>query len=413
MSRKVKLRLLVSKTMSDKGENEVIRFPRRARENFGFSNNRVVLGKGKYQTNLTVKQAYRVDVRRLAVMIQQAKITDEQATSVGFVTRTVQQRINRKEGNVWVSDGVGNITIGADPEFGLIGSEGILRRGSDVVAHAGHFGSDGPSVEVRPPPDRDHLVVVQRIEDILKDPPASVEPFKWQGGATYQDTNRVYWFGGHIHLGRPSQIGADLALGIYQKIAVVLDTLLALPMCRFDTPDPHRRRNGCKYFYGKAGDIRADYPEQDRFEYRVLSGLWLVHPTLAKIAMGAAKCITETAYGRIADQKFDLDWATAPVSRKGLLKSFGLKDIRGVQSIINNARGAEVTDDLVKEWKTRIRKLDFFSDYSAELEALMALASASPEGFSLDIRDNWYEGNPLLPKAGVRLRRALEAVEEK
>jgi len=413
MSRKVQLRLLASKTMSDKGENSIIRFPRKAREYFGFSNNQVVLGKGKYQTNLQVKQAYKADIRRLAGMIQQGKLSDEEATSVGFVSRTVQQRINRKEGNVWVSDGVGSITVGADPEFGLIGHGGILTRGSNVVPHDGRFGSDGPSVEVRPPPDRDHLVVVKRIEEILRSPPEAADKFKWQGGATFRDKNRVYWFGGHIHLGRPAQIQEDVALDVYQKIATVLDSLLALPMCRFDAPDPHRRRNGCQYHYGKAGDIRADYPEQDRFEYRVLSGLWLVHPTLAKIAIGAAKCITETAYGRVADKKFDYEWATAAASRTGLVKSFKLKNLREVGGIINRAKPEEVTVEMVKSWKRQLKGLDFFDEYAAELRALMALAVAAPEELNLDIRDNWYNDQPLLSKPNATLRKALEAVEEK
>ncbi len=413
MSRKVQLRLLSSKTMTDKSENTTIRFPRRAREHFGFSNNSVVLGKGKYQTNLKVKHAYKEDVHHLADMIQRGKLTDEEATSVGFVTHTVQRRISRKKGNIWVSDGVGSITIGADPEFGLIGQGGILIRGNTIVPHNGRFGSDGPSVEVRPPPDRDHLVVVQRIDEILKNPPEDAGKFSWQGGATYQDVNRVYWFGGHIHLGRPIQIQADAAYGIYQKIATALDSLLALPMCRFDTPDPHRRRNGCQYAYGKAGDIRADYPEQDRFEYRVLSGLWLVHPTLAKIAMGTAKCIAETAYGRIADQKFDLEWAEAPVSRKGLLKSFKLKDIRGAQRIINRAKPEEVTTEMVKSWKRQLEGLDLFDEYAPELRALMALAAAAPGEFNLDVRTNWQTDQPLLPKADAHLRKCLEAVEER
>lgn len=413
MSRKVQLRLLASKTMSGKGENEIIRFPKKAREYFGFSNNMVVLGKGQYQTNLSVKKAYRGDVHRLADMLQQGKLTDEQALSVGFVTQTVRQRMNRKEGNVWVSDGVGNITVGADPEFGLVDEEGVLHRGSTVVAHTGRFGSDGPSVEVRPPPDRDHLVVVKRIEEILKNPPSEADAYGWRAGATFKDKNRIYWFGGHIHLGRPSQIGAGVAQGVYQKIATGLDSLLALPMCRFDAPEPHRRRNGCQYSYGKAGDIRADYPEQDRFEYRVLSGLWLAHPTLAKIVLGAAKCVAETAYGRIADQKFDFEWAQAPISRKGLLKSFGLRGVREVEAIINKALPQEVTAERLKEWKEQIRKLDFFDDYSAELKALMALAEAGPTEFNLDIKDNWYNEETLLPKAGARLRRTLEAVEEK
>jgi len=414
MSRKVQLRLLASKMMSDKSENGVIRFPKRARAFFGFSNNQVVLGKEGYQTTLNVKKAYREDVARLAGMLQAKKMTDDEALSVGFVSRAVQQRINRKEGqDIWVSDGVGSITVGADPEFGLIDDLGILHRGSHVLPHDGKFGSDGPSAEVRPPPDTNHLVVVKRIEEILKSPPKAAEPFKWQAGATYKDKNRVYWFGGHIHLGRPAQIEANVAMGIYQKIATALDGLLALPMCRFDTPEPFRRRNGCQHHYGKAGDIRADYPEQNRFEYRVLSGLWLAHPTLAKIAMGTAKCIAETAYGRIADQKFDLEWAQAPLSKKGLLKTFGLKDVRGVGAIINRALPQEVTEEHIKAWKRQIRKLDFFDDYAAELKALIALAEHATTEFNLDVRENWHNPKPLLPGASSHLRKALEAVEEK
>jgi len=186
-------------------------------------------------------------------------------------------------------------------------------------------------------------------------------------------------------------------------------------MCRFDTPEPHRRRNGCTYHYGKAGDIRADYPEQDRFEYRVLSGLWLVHPTLAKVAMGVAKCIAETAYGRLAERKFDLEWAAGPASKNSLLRTFGLKNIREVQGIINRAVPEEVTPEHISGWKRQIRKLDFFDEYSAEMRALMALAEVGPTNFGLDIKENWQEGRPVLLKheTNAKLRKALKEVEEK
>jgi hypothetical protein len=418
MSRRIQLRLLASPTMSEQGEHEVIRFPKNTREHFGFSNDMVTLGKGKYQLNLAVKQSYKKDLRRLAVLLQQGKLTDKEAYSVGFVTQRTQRKINRKEGNIWVSEGLGNITVGADPEFGLIGEEEVLSRGDYVLEHDGRFGSDGPGVEVRPDPDQNHLVVVQRIDDILKNPPQAADKFQWKGGATYRDKVRTYWFGGHIHLGRPSQIpGGDAAWEIYRKIGTILDSLLALPMCRFDTPEPHRRRDGCKYEYGKAGDDSRLHRHADRFEYRVLSGLWVVHPTLAKITLGAAKCIAETAYGRIADQKIDLEWVGAPASRKGLLKSFGLTNPRGTNILINKADPKGITPEIIKGWRAKIKKLDLFDDYSEELEALMALATAPSETFSegldLDLRKNWQQDQTLLPKAKTTLRRKLEAVEEK
>lgn len=418
MSNKVQLRLIASTKMTDAEENESVRFPRKAREHFGFSNSKVLIGKGFYEISLKVKQAYKEDIQRLARMIKTGKLSEEEAKYVGFVTRNTRDRVTRKKGrgDIWITEGISNITVGADPEFGLIGNNGCLVLGSHVVGHDGKFGSDGPSVEVRPAPSADHLQVIKNMKQILLNPPAAADEYRWTGGATYQDQQRVYWFGGHIHLGRPAQISIDEAGPIYERIATVLDGLLALPMVRFDTPQPYLRRNGCKYNYGKAGDIRSDYPEQNRFEYRVLSGLWLVHPTLSTIAIGAAKCITETAYSRIADQDFNPIWATNPLSKKGMLKSFGVKGINEIRAIINDAHGGGVTPERLTEWERNIREIDRFDEYKPELNALIALSKEDPkiieENINLNIKNNWQEERTLLPRASKKLRKALDAVEE-
>jgi hypothetical protein len=49
MSRKVQLTLVTSKKMSDKGENSLIRLPKRARDYCGFTNSIVVVGKGEHR----------------------------------------------------------------------------------------------------------------------------------------------------------------------------------------------------------------------------------------------------------------------------------------------------------------------------------------------------------------------------
>ena len=179
-------------------------------------------------------------------------------------------------------------------------------------------------------------------------------------------------------------------------------------------PNPHLRRNGCTYGYGKAGDIRADYPEQDRFEYRVLSGLWLTHPTLAKIVLGTAKAITETAYGRIAEKKFDLEWAEGPASRKSLLKSFNLSGLQNMRRVINSGKANLITQDHIRTWERWVRGLDRFDDYSEEIVALIELVKAEPRKFDLDIKKNWLENPPpLVTKPPAALKAALCAVEEK
>lgn len=417
MSKKIQLRLISSEKMSEAGEDDVIRFPRRARECFGFSTEKVSVGKGRYEITLQAKPAYKSDVRRLAIMIGAHTLSEEEARRVGFVTSRVQNRIIRKEesGDAWVTGGISNITVGADPEFGLIGNDGLLVLGSQIVPHEGRFGSDGPSVEVRPNPSTNHIDVVNNIREILHNPPHQVEPYLWRGGATYTDSNRVFWFGGHIHLGRPSQIPAENAYPIYERIATALDGLLALPMSRFDTPEPWQRRAGCKFKYGMAGDIRADYPEQNRFEYRVLSGLWLVHPTLAKIAIGTAKCVAETAYSRIAEKGFDVEWASAPISRNSMLKSFGIKGLTEIRAVINRARPDQIASEMIELWARWVQDLDRYEDYKPEIKALIALANEDPnsveKGIDLDVRKNWQGGENLLPRASKKLRIALDEVE--
>jgi hypothetical protein len=418
MSSKVQLRLIASSKMSGAEENEIIRFPRKARESYGFSNSKVLIGKGYYEVSLKVKKAYKEDIQVLARMIRTGKLSEEEATCVGFVTTGTRSRVTRKKGggDIWITEGINAITVGADPEFGLIGNDNRLVRGNDVVSQAGKFGSDGPSIEVRPGPSINHVEVIKNMQQILMKPPAAADKFQWRGGATFKDAQRVYWFGGHVHLGRPSMIDAENAGPIYERIATVLDGLLALPMVRFDTPEPHLRRNGCKYNYGKAGDIRSDYPEQNRFEYRVLSGLWLVHPTLATIAIGAAKCITETAYSRLAAEDFDPTWAANPASKKGLLKSFGLKNITEIKAVVNSASREGVTDDRLAVWERALKRVDRFDEYKPELNALIALSKEDPtvieENIDLDVKKNWQEESTLLPRASKRLRKALDAVEE-
>lgn len=419
MSKKVNLRLLGSTKMSDKNEDSYIRFPRKTREFFSFKGPTVSVGRGEYELDLKIKSAYKEDLIRLKGLIKSGKISKEDAYSAGFVTKSVQQKIiqrNKKE-DIWISNKRARITIGADPEFGLINNLGLLVRGQHILPHAGKFGSDGPSVEVRPDPSTDHLKVVENMRQILLNPPAPVDSYNWKGGATFTDPKRTYWFGGHIHLGRPNFINRHDSELVYDKIATILDGLLALPLVRFDSPEPWKRRSGCKYKYGVAGDIRSDYPEGNRFEYRVLSGLWMSHPTLSKVVLGTAKCIAETAYQRIFDKGTDLDWALENSSRDSLLKTFSLNNMKEIKAVINRARPEQVNEEQLKDWEKNIRSLDKFEDYAVEVEALIALTKEDIENtlnkVNLDIKSNWQEEKPLLDKMSKKLKSALEKVEEK
>ncbi len=424
MSRKIQLTLMTSAKMSNSEEHGVIRLPRKARSHFGFTNSVVVIGKGEHRFGLEVKKAYKEDIQKLAKKLASGKANEKEALSAGFVTRSVLQKINRRQGeSVWISDSLTEITVGADPEFGLILEEtGRLIRGGSVIKKAGAFGSDGPAVEVRPAPSLEHLGMVDNIAKILQDPPEAVNSFKWLGGATYEDAARKYWFGGHIHLGRPVQLDPEDAIDYcYHNIATVLDNLLAFPLVRFDTPNPDLRRHGCEYGYGTAGTGDTGEPDSsvrshpDRFEYRVLSGLWLAHPTLAKIVVGATKAITESAYTKFAAHRSDYDW----MDSNSFLKSFGIAArSTSITKIINKSEAGSITKDHLTRWRKQIRDLEKFDDYSEELSALIALVGADPsivkKHLDLDLRKGWCEGKRFLHGMNnTRVRDTLEAVASK
>ncbi len=422
MSRKVQLTLMTSKKMSDKGEHGIIRLPKRARNYFGFTNSVVVVGKGEHRFGLEVKKAYREDVQKLTRKLSTGKVSEEEGLTTGFVTRSVLQKVNRRAGDsVWISDSLEEITVGADPEFGLIDPHDRFVRGSNVIKKEGAFGSDGPAVEVRPAPSVDHVTMVGNIGKILQNPPEVVAPYKWRGGATFTDEQRNYWFGGHIHLGRPTQIDPDCAVRYcYNGIATVLDHLLAFPLVRFDTPNPSYRRHGCDYGYGTAGtgdtgDTNSSVRSHaDRFEYRVLSALWVAHPTLAKIIVGATKAITESVYTGIANKNFEYDWVgTAP-----FLRSFGISGPKAILDIINRSKATSITKDHLTRWRKQIRDLERYDDYSEELNALIALVGADPSAvkkhLNLDLRKGWCEGQRFLHGMNnTRVKETLEAVAAK
>ena len=410
MSRKVQLTLIASTKMSESGEHGVIRLTKKSRDYFGFTNSIVVVGKGEHRFGLEVKKAYKQDVQKLAKKISSGKVREEEALSAGFVTRSILQKVNRRQGeSVWISDSLEEITVGADPEFGLRDPSDRFVRGSNVIKKEGAFGSDGPAVEVRPAPSVDHVAMVGNITKILQNPPEVMNPYKWVGGATFSDENRNYWFGGHIHLGRPVQINPDHAIEYcYNGIATVLDHLLAFPLVRFDTPNPNLRRNGC-------GDTNSSVRSHiDRFEYRVLSALWVAHPTLAKIVVGATKAITESVYTGIANKRFEYDW----VGSAPFLRSFGISGPKTILDIINKSRVNAITKDHLTQWRDQIRNLERFDDYSEELNALIALVGADPsvvkKHLDLDLRQGWCEGRRFLHGMNnTRVIEALEAVEAK
>jgi len=422
MAKKLDINLLISQTMSSKKEHGVIRFPLRVRNYLSLSEDTLLLGKGSLEMEVKIKQTYKEDMLRLGKMRRKGEVTEDVALVTGFVSRSTFQRLAAREQGecVWISDDKASITVGCDPEFGLVAENGYLTRGDVALpgSKLSPFGADGPGVEVRPPPSRDHFEIVKSIKDILSNPPAGAKELRWLGGATYKDTSRVYWFGGHIHLGRPKGINSSsTADKCFKSLAKILDHYLALPLLSFDTPNPHYRRNGCKgLHYGHASDIRVK-EGYSRFEYRTLSGLWLTHPELAKIIVGVTKAVAEDFYQRAADIDYDQRVLNRGATELAKVLGFKLANVTEINAVINDATCAALEPKHMSYWLKLMESLKNREEYSEEVDALIALVEASPSivvpQLSMDLRDNWQGGRPLLPKPSAKLKQALAAVENK
>lgn len=422
MAKKVSINLLISTEMSGRGENDVVRFPMRARNFLSLTGETLRLGRGPCVMEVTIKQAFRKDVVRLGNLRRKGEVSEETSLATGFVSRSTYQRLAAKapkDQNAWISEESASITIGCDPEFGLVDpNHKVLHRGDQVLpgSKKSPFGADGPGVEVRPPPSTDHIALVASIRDLLEDPPPASKNYLWVGGATFRDKNRTYWFGGHIHLGRPQGIDLGQAEPAFRALARVLDHCIALPLVTFDTPEPFLRRKGCAHHYGIAGDIRTK-DGNSRFEYRVPSGLWATHPLLAKIVLGATKAVAEDFYGRSARAGHSPRYFNQYFRQvhKGL--GFNLQGESIIANLINFAKPEALSGETMEYWKGLMNSLGTREEYAEEIDALIKLVEHSPgevlPGLSTHLNENWQRGRPLLLDAPKDLEQALDAVEKK
>lgn len=425
---KIQIRLISSPTMTERQEHDTLRVPLHGRASLEMDGGLLLLGKGSFQISVRVRPVFRDDLPKVHEVLQK----ERPGAVLGFVSNNTFRRIHAHVGDsVWLSEDSTQITLGCDPEFGLVHPENnILAAGSVVLpgTEKKPFGCDGPGVEVRPPPSQDHVELVGNLKDTLAAAPPQAKGYKWIGGATFRDRNRTYWFGGHIHIGRPPTLNIEKAPPIYSAIAKIMDHLLALPLVSFDTPEPFLRRDKCPHGYGKAGDIRTK-PKNgppERFEYRVLSGLWFTHPVLARIVLGAAKAVAEAAYLKLRKWNYalpteDMGDGSTRVDLDDLLREFLIPtrhdSLDKVSRLINQAAPEKMESAAFKRWEEQITSMPTSSAYAKEIEALIAMVKASPEGvvdqLSLDIPENWQGSRPLVPKADAKLANALAGLEMK
>lgn len=381
----------------NRDEHRRIRLSRRARKYLQPSDWKSIYLKvhgDKKEDRLRIAQASKRDISTLG---------PKNTKSIGFVTTETYNELMTTEDKkaVWISENIEKITIGADPEFVLVSPDtGVAEYGDYVIGRDKKYdplGSDGPCAELRPTPTNNVEGLVENIQALFKSPDASkIDKFNWIGGATFGHPNmsRVFPIGGHIHFGLPKLKGAAVETNttLQRRVARILDEMVALPLVKIDTPRPDYRRNNLHY--GKFEDIRAyNY----KFEWRVPSGLWLVHKELAHAVLGTAKAVVEESWKRYADRDCDQSFMLNTLEGDSLIESFGCEDTEKIRQFINGAKPSSVPKQVVVDIHKRMKNMSTYCVYKDYINAFIKICNSQEllTSDKLDLKRSWLNSQPL------------------
>lgn len=334
-------------------------------------------------------------------------VQNKDLATIGFVTtKTYKALMSTKDDSpIWVSEISAPITVGCDPEFVLVDTKTGQAVYADTVTGESKYakvGSDGPCAEIRPDPANDTDTLVENIRTLLKNQTAIINGYAWIGGATFKHPSmtRRYPIGGHIHLGLPNLPGGaqNPNKDFFPRIARILDELIAVPLTRIDTPLPAERK---QLGYGKFNDTRHETKGTlNRFEWRVPSGIWLIHADLARAVIGTTKAVTEEIWKKYADRDNSSSFMLSSVD-KGvdcLPKAFGCMDAEVVRTIINTSKSSDVTPELVRSIHNRLKNMSSYVRYKEIIDDFISICLSKdmpPTDDKLELRRSWLENKPL------------------
>lgn len=379
-------------------EHDKIRLAKKARLHYkpaNYINSYIKVNGNRRQAKLKVAKAYTKDI----LVAGRSK-----TKTIGFVTTKTYEELmgtarRKVKQSTWISEHAENIMLGCDPEFVLVAESGEARHAAHVLSYRDKFGSDGPNAEIRPDPSKEVPDVIKDIKNLLSSSHSAQKAaeYDWVGGASYThpSMSRRHPIGGHIHLGLPNfPQNSEISTKLMQSRATrILDELVAIPLIRIDTPCPEKRRQ--ELGYGKAGDFKQ---QENRFEWRVPSGLWLVHPEFALYCLSTVKAVTEEVWKRFEDSEFDKDFMLRITNDKNLEKSFKCLDHDKVIELINGSNNSTVNTDLIRQIHGRLKSMSTYNRYKGEINNFIKLCCQKQLPFSgqnLSLKRGWIENKPI------------------
>jgi len=437
MTSKKKLILLPSRSMDnnrkkDRNENGLVRMAAKTRQNMSFDDDKVeiwTVNSGQERNTsvlLDIFQAYSADLNKVKKLIKEKKLKPGDINRIGFVTTKMYNRITGGEEakNIWISTGVHDTVIGADPEFLLFDDSGEVVHANNLMKKEGMIGCDGAMAEVRPKPSTNPKGLVENIRTAFsnKQLTAAIKHYEWRAGCYYKNSKRDYPMGGHIHVGNPIKVARmpmprrEMFFNVLNKI---MDELIAIPCIRLDGDMGHKRRADCQMSshgggWGYFGEWRTC---NGRLEHRTLSGMWLMHPVVAMCVLGTAKAITDEVFRRWADCKFEYKYVI-PMKYKGLnysdmnnnsFANWGdfpvCKDMattmtsKELRDILNKSKGSDISKSWLDKWHAKMKRLSTYKQYAKYIDGLreiLKIPMSELSRWDRKIQNNWLKSKKFL-----------------
>lgn len=437
---KEKLILIVSDQMDsnkkeDRNENGLIRMPATTRKHMNFDGKVELSSSAKKAMLLDIFHAFSTDIKNLKRKVKEGEMSEEEIKRVGFVTSKTYNEItgdDKRVKNIWVSDTIEKNVIGTDPEFLLFRSENgtdEVVRANNILPKDGLLGSDGAMAEIRPDPAAEISGLVKNIASIFsnKQITSRIKDYKWMASCYHKDSVRDYPVGGHIHIGNPmlvAKLPAAQRKMFFNTINKIMDELLSIPMIKFDGAENGScRRIKCEMGlahgnhrgYGYFGEWRpCRVGGEEHFEHRTLSGMWLIHPSVAKAVLGTAKVISDEIFKmstvkgydtkyvfpkkfsdkRIWSPEFD-EWDKIP-----LAKDMGcIKTSDEMIKLLNRSSPDFITREYLNNWFNHLKSMSSYKKGSKYVDALyeiLKISSKQLTEWDKQIQNNWLGGKKFL-----------------
>jgi len=162
---------IVSKTMTENNENNVVRLSSSARSKMATTRKELIEMWTRPEgasVLLPVKQAYKEDIKY-------AKQNRFKLKDILFVSSNVATMINGgNQVDIWVDKKPRKCAIGSDPEIAFFCDGDIIYAG-DYVPFGNRIGSDGPLLEIRPDPGGNAKEHVENIRSIMNELPDAMK----------------------------------------------------------------------------------------------------------------------------------------------------------------------------------------------------------------------------------------------